>query len=150
MFQVSSRLLVGVLALVLGLPSRAEEPSLADDGVSEEQMSRAEEPSLADDGVSEEWTHCSFDRPTSLELLSGDPVRYTPEAIAARVEGLAIARCTITQEGRVEHCRIIKSLPHLDEAIIRALESRRYRPVLWDGKPLRLSNFALNVWLKLP
>ncbi|WP_257459140.1 energy transducer TonB [Archangium lipolyticum] len=110
---------------------------------------------LADDGVlgngfaGEEVTRCDFSGMTPPEMLSGAAVRYTPEALAARVSGRVIARCTITREGAVEHCRILVGRPFMDEAVIEALESRRYRPVLYQGKPISVS-YTFSVKLQLP
>ena len=60
-----------------------------------------------------------------------------------------IARCTITQEGEVERCRIIKGLPHMDEAVLEALTSRHYRPVSFQGRPVSAS-YTFQVKLALP
>ncbi|QRO02753.1 energy transducer TonB [Archangium violaceum] len=97
----------------------------------------------------EEVTRCDFSSMTPPEMLSGAAVRYTPEALVARVSGLVIARCTITREGAVEHCRILKGLPYMDEAVIEALESRRYRPVLFQGNPVSVP-YTFNVKLRMP
>lgn len=83
------------------------------------------------------------------ELLSGEKLQYTPEALAARVQGLMIVRCTITREGKVEKCRVLKSLPHMEQAAISALESRRYRPVMFQGRPLCVS-YTFTIKLRLP
>lgn len=86
---------------------------------------------------------------TPPQLLSGAQLQYTREALAARVSGTVIARCTITQEGTVERCRIIKGLPHMDEAVLEALTSRHYRPVSFQGRPVSVS-YAFQVKLTLP
>ncbi|WP_375765773.1 TonB family protein [Archangium gephyra] len=86
---------------------------------------------------------------TPPELLSGAQLQYTREAVAARVSGTVIARCTITREGDVENCRIIRGLPHMDEAVLEALTSRHYRPVTFQGRPVSVS-YAFQVKLKLP
>lgn len=81
--------------------------------------------------------------------LSGQPIVYTPQARAARVEGTLIARCVITVEGRVRECRILKGLPHMDEAVLDALYSRRYRPVTFQGRPVSVS-YTVTLNLRLP
>jgi protein TonB len=68
-------------------------------------------------------------------LLSGRQPQYTAEALDAKVEGKVIARCTITREGRLVACKIIKGLPGLDNEVLAALATQRYRPVLYQGKP---------------
>ncbi len=83
------------------------------------------------------------------ELLSAPSIQYTREALEARVEGLLSAKCVITREGDVEKCRIIKGLPHMDEAVLSALEARRYRPVEYMGKPVSVS-YVFHVRLEIP
>jgi periplasmic protein TonB len=86
---------------------------------------------------------------TPPQLLSGAPLAYTREALEARVHGLLIARCTITREGAVTGCHVIKGLPFMNEAALTALESRRYRPVHYQGKPVSVS-YTFHVKLDMP
>jgi TonB family protein len=82
-------------------------------------------------------------------LLSGrDPV-YTAAAREAGVEGTMVARCTITTSGAVTGCRVLKSLPHMNEAVVSALQGRRYTPVMWEGKAVPVS-YVFNIRLVLP
>lgn len=74
----------------------------------------------------------SMDRPV---LVSGPQPAYTTEARMARVEGVVVAQCTITTEGTLRDCRIIKGLPHLDAEVLTALAKQRYKPVLYRGQP---------------
>jgi protein TonB len=84
------------------------------------------------------------------ELLSaGSPIEYTREAVEARVGGLIIARCTITREGDVENCRIIKGLPYMDEQVLSSLTTRRYKPVSFQGRNVSVS-YTFNVKIKMP
>jgi protein TonB len=84
--------------------------------------------------------------PTQVRVT---PIDYTPAARAAQVEGTLIARCVITVEGSVRDCRVIKGLPHMDEAVVDALESWRYRPVTYQGKAVSVS-YVFTLRLKLP
>jgi protein TonB len=69
-------------------------------------------------------------------LISGtDPV-WTREALIANVEGVMIAKCTITTAGTLQNCRIVKGLPFMDKSMLDALASRRYTPVMLQGKPV--------------
>ncbi|WP_394841334.1 energy transducer TonB [Pendulispora brunnea] len=73
-------------------------------------------------------------RPT---LVSGDEMPTPPrEAIMAKVEGLVLASCTITATGNVTHCRIIKGLPYMDDAILSNLQARKYTPIMYQGRPV--------------
>ena len=81
-------------------------------------------------------------------LQSGRPITYTREAIAARVEGVSIVRCVITAEGLVERCKVIKPLPFMDEAVLEHLQSQRFQPVSYQGKPVSVGyNFSVRLTL---
>jgi protein TonB len=83
---------------------------------------------------------------TSPKLLSGAPIEYTREARESRVNGLLIARCVITREGEVEGCRVLKGQPHMSEAVVSALETRRYSPVQYAGRPISvIYNFHIKL-----
>jgi len=77
-----------------------------------------------------------------------DPV-YTKEALAARVEGLMIVRCTITVTGSITNCRAIKTLPHMEQQVITALQGRKYTPVIFQGRAVAV-DYVFNVKLVLP
>jgi protein TonB len=83
------------------------------------------------------------------KLLSGAAIQYTREALEDRVQGLLVARCVITREGDVEDCRISQGLPHMDRVVLSALETRRYSPVTWQGKPISVS-YTFKIRLDLP
>jgi Gram-negative bacterial TonB protein C-terminal len=79
-------------------------------------------------------------------LIYGNRLRHTARAFDAHVSGLIIARCTITCRGEVTQCSIRKGLPHMDQAAILTLESRRYLPVLYQGRPITMQyNFHLRL-----
>ena len=86
---------------------------------------------------------------TPPSLLSGASLQYTREALEAHVSGLLIARCTITREGQVENCKVIKGLPHMSDAVVSALETRRYSPVTYQGRPVSVT-YNFHVKLDLP
>jgi periplasmic protein TonB len=86
---------------------------------------------------------------TPPQLLSGASLQYTREALEAHVQGLLIARCVITREGDVESCRIIKGQPHMNEAVLSALETRHYTPVTYQGKPISVI-YNFHIKLDLP
>jgi TonB family protein len=70
-------------------------------------------------------------RPT---LVSGGELAYPREAILAGVAGTIVAKCTITSEGALRSCRIIKGLPFLDKPALDVLATRKYSPVTYQGK----------------
>ncbi len=75
--------------------------------------------------------------------------QYTREAMEAKVEGKVIARCTITLTGTLTDCRIIKSLPFLDQAVLATLAGQRYSPVMYQGHPQSVF-YTLTFRFKLP
>ena len=83
------------------------------------------------------------------KLISGAPIQYTRQALEARVKGMLVAKCVITREGAVETCKLIRGLPHMDVAVLSALETRRYTPVMWQGKPISVS-YIFNIKLEMP
>jgi protein TonB len=85
-------------------------------------------------------------RPVQVE--GRDPV-YTREALEARIQGLMIVKCVITIEGRLENCRIIKPLPHMEKAVLDALSTRRYKPVTYQGRPVAV-DYVFNIKLVMP
>jgi protein TonB len=76
-----------------------------------------------------------------------DPV-YTREAREARIEGIALARCVIQVDGVVGSCRMIKTLPHMDKAILDALSTWRMTPVIHQGRPIAV-DYVITVRLVL-
>ncbi|WNG33134.1 energy transducer TonB [Archangium violaceum] len=83
------------------------------------------------------------------EFVSGPRIFYTKEALEDRIEGLLIAKCTITYEGDVTNCRLLKNLPHMGEAVLLVLEQQRYKPVTINGKPVSV-DYTFNIRLSLP
>jgi len=54
------------------------------------------------------------------------------------------ARCVVTVAGKLEHCRLLKSLPHMDQAVLDSLASRRYKPATYRGSPVAV-DYVLDV-----
>lgn len=81
--------------------------------------------------------------------LSGRPLEYTREALEARVEGLMIVKCVINTEGKVDRCRIIKPVPHMEKAVLDSLYSSRYKPVTFQGRPVQV-DYTFNIRLQIP
>jgi hypothetical protein len=52
-------------------------------------------------------------------------------------------------DGRVQECRVIEGLPYMDDAVVNALEARRYAPALLEGQPVEC-DYTFKVHLELP
>ncbi|WP_437778422.1 TonB family protein [Sorangium sp. So ce1097] len=76
-------------------------------------------------------------------------VVYTREARQARVEGTVLARCVVTTAGHLTGCRIVKGVPHMNEAVLSALAASRYRPVTYQGRPVNV-DYVFSIKLVLP
>jgi protein TonB len=82
------------------------------------------------------------------QLSTGQP-QYTREAIAARVEGKVIVRCTITLAGDAQDCKVIKGVPILEKIVLDWLRSNRYAPATYQGRPVAVQ-YVLTFNFKLP
>ncbi len=83
------------------------------------------------------------------EYESGPAPEYTPMALERRVEGLVVTRCVVSTAGRVSRCRVVKGLPYMEEAVVRALVASRYRPARREGRPVTVL-YDFKVKLVLP
>jgi len=93
-----------------------------------------------------EFDAASMTRPA---FLSGPDPTYTRAALSHEVEGLMVVACVVTREGLVRECQVLQGLPHMDAAVVQALERRRYRPATLRGEPIEVTyQFRLN--LRLP
>ncbi|MCA1825741.1 MAG: TonB family protein [Myxococcales bacterium] len=89
------------------------------------------------------------DTMTAPAMISGPAPEYTPEALDRGIEGTMSVRCVVTVSGQVRNCKVLKGLPYMDSAVLRALQSRRYKPALADGKPVDVY-YTFTIRLKLP
>jgi periplasmic protein TonB len=81
--------------------------------------------------------------------ISPEEFRYTREAMEAKVSGLMIVKCTVTTEGTLQDCKIIKGVPLMDQAVLAALAKHRGTPITFQGKPVSVS-YTFNIRLKMP
>jgi protein TonB len=82
------------------------------------------------------------------QLSSGQP-QYTRPAIAARVEGKVIVRCTITLTGEAQDCKVIKGVPMLEQIVLDWLRNNRYAPATYQGRAVAVQ-YVLTFNFKLP
>jgi protein TonB len=86
---------------------------------------------------------------TRPKLVDMTPPEYTREAREADVKGLFLAKCVITTAGSLQNCRVVKGLPHMDQAVLSALARWRYTPVIYQGKPVAV-DYVIQVRLAGP
>jgi periplasmic protein TonB len=81
-----------------------------------------------------------MNRPVLISGPGGKPYpEYTREAREASIEGKMLVKCTITAEGTVTNCQILKPLPHMDAAVLQWLAGAKYTPVTFQGHPVQVS-----------
>lgn len=61
---------------------------------------------------------------------------YPPVALAARVSGSVFIEAIIGTDGLVRDARVIRSIPLLDDAALKAVRQWRYTPTLLNGVPV--------------
>ena len=61
---------------------------------------------------------------------------YTPEAMAARIQGTVQIEALVDEQGRVADARVLKSLPLLDEQALLAAKQWMFTPSLLNGQPV--------------
>jgi TonB family protein len=86
---------------------------------------------------------------TAPSMISGPNPEYTQDAIDRGVEGPMSVRCVVTVEGKVRSCKVVKGLPFMNQAVIDALERRKYKPAMAQGKPVDVY-YVFNLRLRLP
>jgi periplasmic protein TonB len=89
------------------------------------------------------------DRMTHPQYLGGPSPQYTQKALEREVQGTMVVKCVVTAEGRVHGCRVLKSLPFMDRAVVDALERRRYKPATLGGGPVEV-DYTFRITLRLP
>lgn len=79
----------------------------------------------------------------------GEPLVYPEKALLQGTQGEAIVMCTIQTNGTVTNCRVIKSLPGLDDALIQMMSTRRYQPMKFQGRVVAVE-YPFYLHVKLP
>jgi periplasmic protein TonB len=88
-------------------------------------------------------------RPVLISGPGGKMVpEYTPQAREAQVEGTMLVQCTITPEGSVTSCKIIKPVPLMETQVLQFLAGSKYTPVMFQGRPVQV-NYVLKFTFKL-
>jgi len=81
--------------------------------------------------------------------VAGPQLEYTQQALEHEVEGTMLVECIVSVEGIVHDCRVLKSLPFMDRAVVSNLERKRYKPATQGGKPIEVQ-YVFTIRLKLP
>ena len=65
-----------------------------------------------------------------------DRAVYPPEAVAAGVEGVVQAEVVINEAGDVTDAKVVRSVPLLDEAALKAVRHWHFEPTIVNGQPV--------------
>ncbi len=63
---------------------------------------------------------------------------YPVIARQARVEGTVILEAILDRDGRIDHARVVRSIPLLDAAALDAVRQWRYTPTVLNGQPVQV------------
>jgi protein TonB len=66
------------------------------------------------------------------------------EAREAKIEGVILASCTVTVDGYLKDCKIIKPLPFMEGVALDLLSRWRVGPVFFQGQPV-LVNYKIPI-----
>ncbi|WP_394825098.1 energy transducer TonB [Pendulispora albinea] len=71
-------------------------------------------------------------------LISGEEYPIFPGDALLRVRSTVVvaARCLIRTDGTVSNCTMVCSDPAFDEIVLQNLQTRRYTPFLFRGRPM--------------
>lgn len=83
------------------------------------------------------------------DKLYGLAIKYPPAAMKAKIQGETSVQCTIRADGRNTNCQILKGLPYLDNAVIKAVEAARSEPIRVDGKAVDNSDHIWHITITL-
>ena len=61
------------------------------------------------------------------------PPAYPPEALAARLQGVVILETRVEPDGHIQHARVLRSIPILDQAALSAVLQWEFAPTLLNG-----------------
>ena len=71
------------------------------------------------------------------------PPVYPDEARRSGVEGTVMVQALVLEDGSVGECKVVHSIPMLDEAAIECVRQWRFKPAMTDGHPVA-------VWVAVP
>ena len=70
----------------------------------------------------------------------GDSPRLcAKEGLERRAAGTLLVKCTLTRTGEAKDCKIIRSVPWMDEQTLGWFSRSRWNPVTYDGEPIEVA-----------
>ena len=68
-------------------------------------------------------------------LISRVEPNYPPVAVSGKITGTVILEATVDEAGAVTAVSVLRSLPVLEQAAVKAVRQWRYQPLVLNGKP---------------
>lgn len=121
------------------LDQRPLPPELAPRASSSGDASRAVDAAVPDAAGPEPTSgspapEMTFDAPP--RVLHGVRPEYPRDAFDKRIEGTVLIEALVDTKGVVAECRVLQSVPGLDEAALAAARQWRFQPAVKHGKPV--------------
>jgi protein TonB len=66
--------------------------------------------------------------------------QYPREAMVAAIQGAVSVEVVINEAGQVTDAKVVRSVPLLDEAALKAVREWRFAPTLVNGQPVAVRN----------
>ena len=66
------------------------------------------------------------------------PPRYPPDAQRAKISGIIVLEAVIDRQGKVRDLKVLRSVPELDDAAVKAVSQWEYTPTLLAGVPVEV------------
>jgi protein TonB len=77
------------------------------------------------------------------EAITKVPPIYPDMAREANVDGTVLVQALVGKDGKVKDTKVVKSIPMLDEAAVKAVVQWVFKPALSNNKPVA-------VWVAVP
>jgi protein TonB len=90
---------------------------------------------------------------TRPELIRDDTPEfsYPKDALEAKVEGTVLVKCSVTVTGTLRDCKVLKRLPHIEDAqILSWLAQWKMKPAMLGDKPVAVKSYTIPITLMLP
>jgi protein TonB len=72
------------------------------------------------------------------KVVCSPSIRVPKKALEQQVSGMALAQCVVDVDGSLCDCKLLRSLPYMDEAILDAVDGMQYQPIIYKGRPVRV------------
>ena len=80
---------------------------------------------------------------TPADVIFSPPPAYPAEASAAGVHGKVMVRAVVDPEGNVIYTHAVSGPPKLRDAARQAVQRWRFRPLVYNGKPIAVTTVAI-------